>query len=68
MNVVYRKDEVWLCTGFTAPLQALRIIEITNGFVKHDYGWESSELWHSRAKTKLGTVRRIMGIPFGIKR
>ena len=66
-QIAYRKDEVWLVklVGIYLPM---RIIEIAGGRVRHFYGWDSAEKWHRRAKTRLGRVRRIYGIPFGWRR
>ena len=65
MEVKYRKDEVWLCQWAT-DIEPLTILEIAGGFVRHKYGWETAQVWHGRAKQKLGTVRRILGIKVGL--
>lgn len=67
MELKYRTGEIWLCK-FADGLEPLEILEIAGGFVRHKHGWESATVWHSRAQTKLGTVRRFLGVRFGVKR
>lgn len=64
-QIVYRKDDVWLCEY--AGITKLVIKEIRGGYVRHQYAWATAQNWHAMAKVKVGTVRRILGIPFGVR-
>lgn len=66
MQIQYRKGEVWLCDY--DHLEPLEILEITNGYVRHKYGWDTATAWHEMAKTKLGVRVRILGVPLWIRR
>jgi hypothetical protein len=65
-QIVFRKDDVWLCQYGFDP-RPLVIKSIRGNYIKHRYCWESAEEFKKMALVRLGTVRRICGIPFGIK-
>lgn len=71
-EVVYRKDDVWLCKC-GGELAQLTILNIVNGYIEftergHGKTWISSVDWQVMVRRKVGTVRRILGIRCGIKR
>lgn len=67
---VFRTGEVWLCESELEGLRPREIIAISGGFVHYKdqsfERWVSASEWNSRAKTKLGVVRRFLGIRLGI--
>lgn len=69
-EIVYRKGEVWLCRSGLSGLEPHEIISIVNGYVLHRHNgferWASAFAWHQMAQTKLGVVRRFLGIRIGI--
>jgi len=64
---IFRKDDVWLVDYGAAPIP-ITILEIKSGWLRTKYSWMTAAEFNSRAKVKLGVVRRFLGIPFGIKR
>ena len=64
---VFRKDDVWL-VEYGSLLSPLAILEIKDGWICTKYGWMTAAEFNKRAKVKLGTVRRFLGIPIGIKK
>lgn len=70
MEPQYKTGEVWLCDCEMAGLKPREIVEISGGFVCYRAcgfnRWVSAKDWHAMAQTKLGTVRKFLGIRIGI--
>ena len=63
---IFRKDDVWL-VKFAGEFKSLAILEIKGGWIRTKFSWMSAEDFNEMAKVKLGTVRRFLGIPIGIR-
>ncbi len=63
---IFRKDDVWL-VKFAGEPRPLAILEIKGGWIRTKFSWMSAEDFNEMAKVKLGTVRRFLGIPIGIR-
>ena len=64
---VFRKDDVWLIV-YDYGINPTRILEIKKDWIRTKEGWMSAATFNARAKIKLGTVRRFLGIPIGVRR
>lgn len=69
-TIAIRKDDVWLFKIDYAGgmLEPKRVKAVSNGHVYVDSHWYSGADFLKIAVAKIGTVRRIFGIPFGIRR
>jgi len=70
---IFRKDDVWL-VEFAGEPMPLAILKIKDGWIQTKFScrgfaqsWMSADEFNKRSIIKLGTVRRFLGIPIGIR-
>jgi len=63
---IFRKDDVWL-VEFAGEPMPLAILKIKDGWIQTKFSWMSAADFNKRSIIKLGTVRRFLGIPIGIR-
>ncbi len=66
MKIAYKVDEIYIANY--GGICLLTVYEVAEKTVRHNYGWELTAEFHSRVIEKYGTIRRICGIPFGVRR
>jgi len=63
---ILHKDDVWL-VEFAGEPRPLAILQIKGGWIRTKISWMFAADFNKKSIIKLGTVRRFLGIPIGIR-